>query len=92
MAEDAPILPGLSPVGKPMHVSFDGGRLTSDTGGVNGTSDCVAAGSCCGLPPWGAGAQDGVQDDDEFAHGGGERKRLSLPAATRRWWKSWILG
>jgi len=33
MAENAPFLPGLSPVGgKPIHVSFDGGRLTSDTG------------------------------------------------------------
>ena len=33
MAEDAPLLPGLSPVvGKPVHVAFDGGRLTSDAG------------------------------------------------------------
>jgi hypothetical protein len=33
MAEDAPFLPGLSPVGgKPVHVAFDGGRLTSDAG------------------------------------------------------------
>ena len=33
MAENAPFLPGLSPVGgKPIHVSFDGGRLTSDAG------------------------------------------------------------
>ena len=33
MAEHAPYLPGLSPVGgKPVHVSFDGGRLTSDAG------------------------------------------------------------
>jgi hypothetical protein len=33
MAENAPILPGLSPVGgKPIHVAFDGGRLTTDTG------------------------------------------------------------
>jgi hypothetical protein len=33
MAEDAPFLPGLSPVaGKPVHVDFDGGRLTSDGG------------------------------------------------------------
>jgi Transposase DDE domain group 1 len=33
MAENAPILPGLSPVGgKPVHVAFDGGRLTSDAG------------------------------------------------------------
>ena len=33
MAEHAPFLPGLSPVqGKPVHVSFDGGRLTSDAG------------------------------------------------------------
>jgi hypothetical protein len=33
MAEHAPSLPGLSPVrGKPVHVSFDGGRLTSDAG------------------------------------------------------------
>jgi hypothetical protein len=31
MAEDAPFLPGLSPVaGKPVHIAFDGGRLTSD--------------------------------------------------------------
>ena len=33
MAEHAPLLPGLSPVGgKPVHVAFDGGRLTSDAG------------------------------------------------------------
>jgi Transposase DDE domain group 1 len=33
MAEDAPVRPGLSPVaGKPLHVAFDGGRLTSDGG------------------------------------------------------------
>jgi hypothetical protein len=33
MTEDAPFLPGLSPVGgKPVHVAFDGGRLTSDSG------------------------------------------------------------
>src|SRR4051794_7739392 len=35
MAEHAPFLPGLSPVrGKPVHVAFDGGRLTSDAGGL----------------------------------------------------------
>jgi hypothetical protein len=33
MAENAPFLSGLSPVaGKPVHVAFDGGRLTSDGG------------------------------------------------------------
>jgi hypothetical protein len=33
MAENGPFLPGLSPVGgKPVHVTFDGGRLTSDAG------------------------------------------------------------
>jgi hypothetical protein len=33
MADDAPFLPGLSPVAdKPVHVAFDGGRLTSDGG------------------------------------------------------------
>jgi hypothetical protein len=33
MSENAPALPGLSPVGgKPVHVAFDGGRLTSDAG------------------------------------------------------------
>ena len=33
MADDAPFLPGLSPVaGKPVHMSFDAGRLTSDGG------------------------------------------------------------
>jgi hypothetical protein len=33
MAENAPVLPFLSPVGgKPVHVAFDGGRLTSDAG------------------------------------------------------------
>src|SRR5688572_10769357 len=33
MAENAPFLPGLSPVrGKPVHVTFDGGRLSSDAG------------------------------------------------------------
>jgi hypothetical protein len=33
MAENAPFLPGLSPVGgKPIHLTFDGGRLTSDAG------------------------------------------------------------
>jgi hypothetical protein len=33
MAKHAPFLPGLSPVrGKPVHVTFDGGRLTSDVG------------------------------------------------------------
>jgi hypothetical protein len=33
MAQDAPFLPGLSPVkSKPVHVTFDGGRLTSDVG------------------------------------------------------------
>lgn len=33
MAENASFLPGLSPVrGKPVHVAFDGGRLTSDAG------------------------------------------------------------
>ena len=33
MADDAPFLPGLSPVaGKPVHLSFDAGRLTSDGG------------------------------------------------------------
>jgi hypothetical protein len=35
MEDDAPFLPGLSPVGsKPVHVAFDGGRLTSDGGVV----------------------------------------------------------
>jgi Transposase DDE domain group 1 len=33
MVQHAPFLPGLSPVGgKPVHVAFDGGRLTSDAG------------------------------------------------------------
>jgi hypothetical protein len=33
MAEHATFVPGLSPVGgKPVHVAFDGGRLTSDAG------------------------------------------------------------
>ena len=33
MAENAPFLPGLSPVdGKPVHITFDAGRLTSDAG------------------------------------------------------------
>ena len=33
MAEHAPFLPGLSPIGgKPVHATFDGGRLTSDAG------------------------------------------------------------
>jgi Transposase DDE domain group 1 len=33
MADDAPFLPGLSPVGgKPVQVAFDAGRLTSDGG------------------------------------------------------------
>jgi hypothetical protein len=33
MAKNAPVRPGLSPVGgKPVHVAFDGGRLTSDAG------------------------------------------------------------
>ena len=33
MAESAPVLPGLSPVGaKPVCAAFDGGRLTSDAG------------------------------------------------------------
>ena len=33
MVEHALFLPGLSPVGgKPVHVAFDGGRLTSDAG------------------------------------------------------------
>jgi hypothetical protein len=33
MADDAPFLPGLSPIaGKPVHVTFDAGRLTSDGG------------------------------------------------------------
>jgi Transposase DDE domain group 1 len=33
MTENAPLLPGLSPVkGKPVQVTFDGGRLTSDAG------------------------------------------------------------
>ena len=33
MAENAPFLPGLSPVmGKPVHLAFDGGRLISDAG------------------------------------------------------------
>src|SRR3954447_9296716 len=33
MAENAPFLPGLSPArGKPVHLTFDGGRLTSDAG------------------------------------------------------------
>jgi hypothetical protein len=33
MTEDAPFLPGLSPVaGKPVHVAFDGGRMSSDGG------------------------------------------------------------
>jgi hypothetical protein len=33
MAENASVLPGLPPVGgKPVHVAFDGGRLTSDAG------------------------------------------------------------
>ena len=35
MADDAPFFPGLSPVaGKPVHIDFDGGRLTSDAGVV----------------------------------------------------------
>ena len=33
MDEDTGTLPGLSPVaGKPVHVAFDGGQMTSDTG------------------------------------------------------------
>jgi hypothetical protein len=33
MADDVPFLPGLSPVGgKPVQVTFDAGRLTSDGG------------------------------------------------------------
>ena len=33
MDEGTGILPGLSPVaGKPVHVAFDGGQMTSDTG------------------------------------------------------------
>jgi hypothetical protein len=33
MADHAPLLPGLSAVGgKPVHLTFDGGRLTSDAG------------------------------------------------------------
>jgi DDE family transposase len=33
MADDAPFLPGLSPIAsKPVHISFDAGRLTSDGG------------------------------------------------------------
>ncbi|MDQ4061129.1 MAG: transposase, partial [Pseudomonadota bacterium] len=33
MHETTGLLPGLSPVaGKPIHVAFDGGRLTSDAG------------------------------------------------------------
>jgi len=33
MADDAPFLPGLSPVaGKPVQITFDAGRLTSDGG------------------------------------------------------------
>jgi hypothetical protein len=33
MADDAPLLPGLSPVaGKPVQITFDAGRLTSDGG------------------------------------------------------------
>jgi len=33
IAENAPFLPGLSPVsGKPVHLAFDGGWLTSDAG------------------------------------------------------------
>src|SRR5688572_9926102 len=33
MSDHAPLLPGLLPVaGKPVHVAFDGGRLTSDAG------------------------------------------------------------
>jgi hypothetical protein len=33
MTKDAPFPPDLSPVaGKPVHVAFDGGRLTSDAG------------------------------------------------------------
>jgi hypothetical protein len=33
MADHAPALPGLSPVaGKPVHLTFDGGRLSSDAG------------------------------------------------------------
>jgi hypothetical protein len=33
MADDAPFLPGLSPVaGKPVQVTFDAGRLSSDGG------------------------------------------------------------
>jgi len=33
MADDAPFLPGLSPVaGKPVQVAFDPGRLTADGG------------------------------------------------------------
>ena len=33
MPKNAPVRPGLSPVGgKPVHVAFDGGRLTSDAG------------------------------------------------------------
>ena len=33
MSDHAPFLPGLSAVGsKPVHLTFDGGRLTSDAG------------------------------------------------------------
>jgi hypothetical protein len=33
MADDASFLPGLSPVAdRPVHIAFDGGRLTSDGG------------------------------------------------------------
>ena len=44
MADDAPFLPGLSPVGgKPVHISFDGGRLTSDGGRAGAGRDRASA-------------------------------------------------
>ena len=44
MADDAPFLPGLSPVaGKPVQVTFDAGRLSSDGGVLGAGRDRASA-------------------------------------------------
>jgi hypothetical protein len=47
MDEGTGILPGLPPVaGKPVHLTFDGGRMTSDAGILLLAGGRAAAGDC----------------------------------------------
>ncbi len=47
-------------------------------GNGNGVSDCLGKSSCLWCAPWLAIPEHGVEDDQELAHGGGERELLGF--------------